>query len=322
MNLINAKKYVGSGRLELSVFHEPNIPQYAILSHTWGNKNEEVTFSELIPKSCHNAVDRGCDYVWIDTCCIDQSSSAELSYGINSMFRWYKNSSICIVYLADYHDQEWRIHTMPRPCRWFTRGWTLQELIAPKHVVFFNAKWARLGRKKDLVDSIQQITKIDKGLLLHDSPLRESLREYSISHKMAWASNRQTQRPEDRVYSLLGIFGICMPVLYGEGVSGAFRRLQLEIIKETSDMSIFAWGSQNNSQGSKPHSFCSILAESLEQFQFEKRGSDLGWYLPQENRTRALQVEIKIGGNEARLCILIDSTQAQPSRCPRSQDVQ
>ncbi|KAI6002305.1 hypothetical protein F5J12DRAFT_906395 [Pisolithus orientalis] len=144
----------------------------------------------------------GYTWLWIDTCCIDKRSSAELSEAINSMYRWYRNSQMCYVYLND----------------WFSRGWTLQELVAPKEAEFFNKSWVSIGIKQDLTSLLEDITRIPE----------KSVR--AVAHIMSWAADRKTTRVEDRAYSLLGLFGVNMPMLYGEG-SKAFQRLQLEIIR-------------------------------------------------------------------------------------------
>lgn len=223
-------------------------PPYAILSHTWGV--EEVTFQEMgtpdaerkrgfkkITQCCAQAKLDGLKYAWVDTCCIDKRSSAELSEAINSMFRWYSEAHICYAYLEDVDIHSrcfWE--TASRQSRWFKRGWTLQELLAPKHVTFFDKDWSEIGTKLSLLDDVSQITGIPHVALLHPSIIYE----HSVSERMSWASNRQTTRLEDVAYCLLGIFGVNMPLLYGEG-KRAFRRLQLKILSGSDDHSIFAW---------------------------------------------------------------------------------
>ncbi|KAI0868684.1 heterokaryon incompatibility protein-domain-containing protein [Hypoxylon argillaceum] len=195
MRLLHVNSY------EIREFVEGNVPDYAILSHTWGE--QEVTYKDMkkgnadklkgyqkILGCCDQSRLDGFEYVWIDTCCIDKRSSSELSEAINSMYRWYQEARVCYAYLEDVYnvDQDDANHTKLKSSRWFTRGWTLQELIAPQIV---------------------------------------------------WASKRKATRIEDEAYCLLGLFGVSMPLIYGEG-SKAFRRLQEEIMKQSDDETIFA----------------------------------------------------------------------------------
>ncbi|KAE8446343.1 hypothetical protein EG329_012092 [Mollisiaceae sp. DMI_Dod_QoI] len=226
-----------------------NIPQYAILSHTWGADTEEVTFQDLTngtsgDKSgykkvhfCGGQASRdGLQYFWVDTCCIDKSSSAELTEAINSMFRWYRNAAKCYVYLSDVstndHDQadpslqSWQ--SAFRKSRWFTRGWTLQELIAPLLVEFFCSNGERLGDKTSLERQLYEITGIVVPALRGTS-----LSTFSVEDRMSWAENRHTKCEEDRAYSLLGIFDVSMPLIYGEGAEKAFDRLKEELFKRS-----------------------------------------------------------------------------------------
>ena len=181
------------------------------------------------------------EYLWIDTCCIDKRSSAELSEAINSMYTWYEGSSVCYAYLHDVEKQKSmsdyaRENSAFRSSRWFKRGWTLQELIAPRKVVFYAKDWTEIGTKHDMADLIADITNIDVGVLRHDA----SHSNISVAKRMSWAASRQTTRVEDIAYSLMGLFGVNMPTLYGEG-SKAFFRLQEEIMRTTHDHSLFAW---------------------------------------------------------------------------------
>lgn len=246
---------------------------YAVLSHTWAD--EEILFEDVqdpeslkrcgkrgLPKllnSCKAACEYGLRYIWIDTCCIDKSSSAELSEAINSMFAYYENSTICFVYLADFDSTYGIESTAFAQSRWFTRGWTLQELLAPKKVEFLDAQWVSIGHRRQLAGRLAEITRIDvRALQRHlrpdcedtrfgvcsgcgaDSNIRSLLKPYSVATRMSWAANRHTTRPEDIAYSLLGLFDIHMPLLYGEGPK-AFLRLQKEIIQNSNDQSILAW---------------------------------------------------------------------------------
>jgi hypothetical protein len=222
-----------------------NIPPYAILSHTWGNDNEEVTFKDLAegPRStktgyrkiqfcAEQAARDGLQYFWVDTCCIDKSNNTELSEAINSMFRWYRNAAKCYVYLSDVSTSEHNQNNLSpqsweaafRKSRWFTRGWTLQELIAPPSVEFFSKECKRLGDRKSLERQVHEVTGLAVRALQGGA-----LFEFSIAERMSWAEKRETKREEDKAYSLLGIFDICMPLIYGEGIENAFRRLHKEI---------------------------------------------------------------------------------------------
>jgi hypothetical protein len=221
-------------------------PPYAILSHTWGP--EEVTFERVqskigtqksgwqkIQRACKQAHDDGFLYVWCDTCCINKSSSAELSESINSMFRWYQEAAVCYTYLEDTQDVE-RLASS----RWFTRGWTLQELIAPRHLKFYDSQWRAIGTREDLASEISVITMIDWEAL-HGTKSVAYVRGASLAKKMAWAANRITTREEDIAYCLIGLFDVNMPLLYGEGSIKAFARLQEEVIKRGLDQSFLAW---------------------------------------------------------------------------------
>jgi hypothetical protein len=235
---------------ELEEFMDHRSTRYAILSHTWGQK--EVTFADMqrglphaealpsfekIRGACRRAAIDGFKFIWVDTCCIDKSSSAELSEAINSMFRWYADAGICYAYLSDVEEvgEGFEAESQFRKSRWFTRGWTLQELIAPKKVIFYSRGWVRLGSKKKFEAIISEITGIDSAAL-HNFQVTS----FSIAERMSWASDRVTTRPEDIAYCLLGLFGVNMSLLYGEG-ERAFIRLEETIIESSDDHSIFAW---------------------------------------------------------------------------------
>ncbi|KAK3356695.1 heterokaryon incompatibility protein-domain-containing protein [Lasiosphaeria hispida] len=251
------------------------VKPYTILSHTWGD--DEVTYQDLISSRaaakkkagyakiagcCARAVDDGYEYIWVDTCCIDKTSSAELSEAINSMYRWYQEAHICYAYMSDVsldvrpakpasEQPSMRpafrtipsllreYDTLPRTfehSRWFTRGWTLQELIAPPMVEFYDQDWREIGTKFSLRKVISKVTGIDIGVLEGADPAT-----CHVAERMSWAANRQTTRVEDAAYCLLGIFKVHMPLIYGEG-SRAFFRLQEEIMKTTEDYTMLAWG--------------------------------------------------------------------------------
>ena len=217
-------------------------PQYAILSHTWGD--EEVTFQDFHSGTCHDlrgykkieylveqAKAVGILFVWIDTACIDKSSSAELSEALNSMMQWYTDAEMCFAYLEDIESKG-----SLEASRWFSRGWTLQELIAPMKVHFFVKGWKYIGDKSALADQISRFTGIDVIVLRQEG----AFRLFSVATRMSWASTRKTTRIEDMAYCLLGLFDINLPAVYGEGEK-AFNRLQQEIIRNSSDETILAW---------------------------------------------------------------------------------
>ncbi|KAF4345744.1 ankyrin repeat-containing protein [Fusarium beomiforme] len=267
MRLLHTKTY------RLYEFFNEEVPPYAILSHTWGSK--EINFEEIqdrrnsygfrsnpgFPKvkgACSLAHSENYEFIWIDTCCINKSSSSELSEAINSMYLWYKRADVCYAYLADVNyrseyspvastklgsesnivlnGNHWNFDESEfRESRWFTRGWTLQELIAPNKVIFYSRDWKSLGTKVTLRPLISSITSIEETVLAGGG-----LEVLSVARKMSWASNRTTTRKEDLAYCLMGIFSVNMPLLYGEG-DKAFVRLQEQIITKTNDQSIFAW---------------------------------------------------------------------------------
>ncbi|KAN0072353.1 hypothetical protein V8E54_009282 [Elaphomyces granulatus] len=222
------------------------IPRYAILSHTWGA--QEISFKDMIDGAhktkpgydkiqfCGEQAKRdGLQYFWIDTCCIDKSSSTELHEAINSMFRWYRDAAICYVYLADVSRPAFEADDKSsqllwessfRKSRWFARGWTLQELVAPAAVEFFSREGEQLGNKRSLERHIHEVTGIPVRAL-RGNPLYD----FSVPERMSWAEKRETTRKEDKAYSLLGIFDVHMPLIYGEGREKAFKRLREEIDK-------------------------------------------------------------------------------------------
>ncbi|KAJ1322991.1 HET domain-containing protein [Microdochium nivale] len=221
-----------------------------------------------IAACCRQAKAEGFDYVWIDTCCIDKRSSAELSEAINTMFRWYKEASCCYVFLANVPsvvtNAGWLTLGDFLSCplgfppsqreafqssRWFRRGWTLQELLAPETLQFFDTDWSFIGvvrrehsdskwaaKFPDLTNMVSQITGIPRALFQDGQ-----IGSVSVAQRMSWASSRETTREENMAYCLLGIFDVNMPLLYGEGLK-AFERLQEEIIRTNSDQSIFVFG--------------------------------------------------------------------------------
>lgn len=213
-----------------------------------------------IEMACKLAKVEGIAYVWVDTCCIDKSSSVELSEAINSMFQWYKDSLICYAYLSDLRPFTDLSRTL-KSCRWFTRGWTLQELIAPTNINFFDQNWGFIGNKKDLMEEVSSITGIGVLVLNHTTPLSS----VTVATRMSWASYRQTTREEDMAYCLLGIFSVNMPLIYGEG-SKAFTRLQEEIIRSICDLSIFAWKAVPDQDERHSRRYSGALAKSPKLF--------------------------------------------------------
>ncbi|KAI0547713.1 HET-domain-containing protein [Xylaria curta] len=266
-------RLINTHTLDLEEFYGTEIPKYAILSHTW-LRREEVTFQEWLRRdtdtsiqaksgytkilaSCRIARDSSLEWLWVDTNCIDKTSSAELAEAINSMYEWYRGSEICFAYLSDVsaragekNDPEFKKEFSRS--RWWTRGWTLQELLAPDRVLFFTREWKSIDNRKALASDIGLITGISKEYLSRGGTFPQ--RAYA-SEKMPWLSKRETTRIEDMAYCMLGLFDINMPLLYGEGRK-AFWRLQEEIIRASSDHTIFCWTWTNT----VPETWVSMLA--------------------------------------------------------------
>lgn len=272
-------RLVDTHTLLLEEFLEEEAPNYAILSHTWGKRGDEVSFQEwsqstlnpevmtsIAAKPGFRKIERFCqlareyykvDYAWVDTCCIDKTSSAELSEAINSMYRWYENAYVCVAYLSDVESPHVVDDDFAQSI-WFTRGWTLQELIAPRSLDFWDAKWKIFGDRYDHARDIAVSTGIPISVLRQE----KDVSAYSIAERMRWVSRRKTTRGEDMTYCLLGIFNINMPMLYGEGRVKAFLRLQEQIIKQSTDMSIFAWTFDWEDSLGIPVYFSGLLATS------------------------------------------------------------
>jgi hypothetical protein len=244
-------RLINTATLQLEEFFAETAPPYAILSHTWGA--DEVIFKDLtagnyayqtklgwrkIVESSRCASQNGWQYIWIDTCCIDKSDNSELSEAINSMFRWYEGAQVCYAYLSDVppvhsildHPWKWSF----RSSRWFRRGWTLQELLAPTFLEFLDAEWNLIGSREEWAAEIELATGIEGKQLANFD-------QCCLATKLSWAANRETTRIEDRAYSLLGLLGVNMPLIYGEG-ERAFTRLQHELMRSSNDESIFSWG--------------------------------------------------------------------------------
>ncbi|RYO53180.1 hypothetical protein AA0113_g9296, partial [Alternaria arborescens] len=217
------------------IIRSEEIPPYAILSHTWGE--QEVVFDDLkdivdaqrkegyrkIRFCAQQAKRDGLDYFWVDTCCIDKANNTELSRAINSMFRWYQNAKRCYVFLSDVANDTSEIDSKLalKQSRWFKRGWTLQELLAPRSVEFFSEEGERLGDKKSLQHLIHEVTGIPIEALSGSD-----LSEFDVAKRFSWAANRQTTEEEDGAYCLFGIFGVHLPLIYGEGKDNALERLR------------------------------------------------------------------------------------------------
>jgi hypothetical protein len=263
-------RLLNTSTLEVEEFLQSRVPEYVILSHTW--REEEVTLQDLLSGAapskkgyaklmgcCKKAREDGFKYCWIDTCCIDKASSAELSEAINSMYQWYRDACICYAYLEDYyHTSSLRLNDNQAfsGCRWFTRGWTLQELIAPLIVEFYDASWLELGTKRSLQYELAEITGIGRDILDGGSPSM-----CTVAVRMSWASRRDTSRLEDEAYCLMGIFGVNMPLLYGEG-DRSFIRLQEEILRIDEDYTLLAWDirySSGRSLAKSPKEFANLV---------------------------------------------------------------
>ncbi|KAK4231829.1 HET-domain-containing protein [Podospora fimiseda] len=242
----------------MAEFLGDDIPPFAILSHTWGKEEKGI---EKVLGACAQAAEDGFKYIWIDTCCIDKSSSAELSEAINSMYQWYGDADVCYAFLSDVTSDEdpHEEDSSFRESRWFTRGWTLQELIAPPIVVFYDCNWVEIGTRSSLQSLCVEITQINAEYF--DTM---NLSQFSAAQKMSWAASRETTRI-DMAYSLLGLFGINMPLLYGEGAK-AFIRLQEEILRLSEDDSLFCHRSIRKAESPTYKRIPSLLAhqESLE----------------------------------------------------------
>jgi hypothetical protein len=249
-------------------------PAYAILSHRW--ENEEITFRTLNPEAlrdaslssfnerlrpsaakirgaCALAQQQHFDYLWIDTCCIDKSSSEELRTALNSMLKWYRQAAVCYTFLNDSTCSSAsedmfksdRADRQGQVSEWFERGWTLQELLAPRKMEFYNKNWGRMGTRHELATLIAKVTGISTAYLVDAKDAghgRAAFREASVATKMSWMAGRVTRDVEDIAYSLLGIFNVNLTPRYGEGIK-AFARLQEAILLDQGafDESLFAW---------------------------------------------------------------------------------
>ncbi|KIV86704.1 hypothetical protein PV11_02302 [Exophiala sideris] len=251
-------------------FSDGDIPKYAILSHRWV-ENEEISLNDFkegplrdksgwakIQQSCKFAKSLNHDWIWIDTCCIDKSNSEELSEAIKSMYHWYRNAECCLTYLCDVSKDSdpsriFKVKGSSKDSEWFRRGWTLQELLAPRQLRFYDMEWNYLGTRSQLVNELQTVTGIDIKYLQGGTTFRNAC----IATRMSWMANRTTKRKEDMAYSMLGIFNLTMPIVYGEDErEHAFERLQELLLGKHYDDSLFAWRI--------PHDFIGAQSQSWE----------------------------------------------------------
>jgi hypothetical protein len=311
MRLLNRKT------LQLETFPDEPYPAFAILSHRWSDT--EMTIQDMqggraslqaegykkMKMMCRQAKVDGIDYIWIDTFCIDKESSAELSEAINSMFAWYRRAKVCYAFMADVacKDDGWKDDGFDKSV-WFERGWTLQELIAPKEVVFYSKKWKEIGTRSNMASRLSRITKIDEGVLTGVTELRY----VSLATRMSWAADRKTTRQEDIAYCLAGLFDVNIATLYGEGSEKAFRRLQEEIMKDSDDESLFAWKNEQKD----PNRLQGLLATSPADFRNSSRyipGYGNGIRTPASTTGRGLCISLSMQ-------LLKDDIWVGALRCP------
>ncbi|CAK7221339.1 hypothetical protein SCUCBS95973_004461 [Sporothrix curviconia] len=253
-------KLIDVETLELVEFPTRPPAPYAILSHTWCTNNaDEVQYDDIrtqgingcpdkpgkfkVEGCCRQAKADGHNYVWIDSCCINKDSAVELGMAINSMYRWYREAAVCYVYMADVPADEGVLDEGGAfsQSRWFKRGWTLQEMLAPPDLHFFNQDWHAIAKKEDIVNDLETITSIPRQYLFDFDPATTTA---SAAQRMSWAAHRITTREEDCAYCLLGLFDVNLVMIYGEGGRKAFIRLQQAIMEKTGDNSVLAWGSR------------------------------------------------------------------------------
>lgn len=284
-------RLVNTSALVQQEFFDLRLPAYAVLPRTWddGEVNLQQYVRDLSAKddrqasiwayyrslprdstlltpgwrkmidSCRIASSHGLEWIWCDMCCIDNTSSSELSESINSMFHWLQKAEACYAFISDFDSASG--HSNLDSCRWFTRGWTYQELLAPPKVEFYDRQLRCSGDRLELAARISHTTGIPVGYLTGEPQITEAC----IAQRKFWASRRETTREGDVAYSLLGIFNVQLPLLYGEGTK-AFAKLQKQIRVETRDETIFAWTVfDRRSYIRDPLNF-SMLAESPRNF--------------------------------------------------------
>jgi hypothetical protein len=268
-------RLVNTRTLELVTFSPQETPEYVILSHRWGL--EEVTFKDMtiypssdinsptrklkgflkIEGACKTAASANYEWIWIDSCCIDKESSMDVDRSVKSMWNIYKDSDICFVYLADVPNYVAGCGPSFKESNWFTRGWTLQELIAPVYVEFYASDWSQIGTKLERYQEIAEITMVDVDLIAQ----KRSIDSYTTAERFSWAAHRQTTQAEDEAYSLLGLFQVHMPLHYGEGRTRAFTRLQETLYLSMCDDSIFLYRFSPHRQDCQP-----LLADGVTRF--------------------------------------------------------
>ncbi|KAI0858863.1 heterokaryon incompatibility protein-domain-containing protein, partial [Xylaria cubensis] len=327
MRLLNTTTFELENRSKSGIHPEP----YAILSHRWLG-DEEIKFQELgnytaelrsgtrplrllqvdkIRGACDIARGKNLKWLWMDTCCIDKTDQREYAEAINSMFGWYRDAKLCITYLSDV-----RVHggnptrssdyfkrmSGDLPSEWFSRGWTLQELLAPRNLEFYDMNWNYMGTKEQLAGVLAEITGIDAQF--HSGG--KDLSEASIAAKMSWMSKRQTTFPEDRAYSMIGIFNINMPLVYGETGPRAFRRLQeLLLASPFMDESLFAWKMPDDDAGKE----CDVMLADWEPGQWGLLAGSVDWFkesgdiqVPSGMASQARSFKMTSEGMEAPIC--------------------
>ncbi|KAI3538376.1 hypothetical protein CABS01_08119 [Colletotrichum abscissum] len=293
-------RLINTNTLELKEFPDHSIPPYVIFSHVWGDEAEECHFQEFCSSANHTAETKrkngyakivnfclkcresGYEWAWADTVCIDKANYDELNFAINSMFEWYQNSEMCFAYLEDTkvperspfgRDQHFLFLGRIRDCQWFKRGWTLQELIAPRTIRFFSREWKWFMSNYQAVDDISGITSLPKNVIyqLKDSTFTlqsyRSWLQYSPRSVLKWASRRTVRQTEDAAYSLLGLLNVKIDIHYGEGLK-AFERLQTLLILQTGDPRCLLW--ENDEWASRKTDrigLCPYLSPSISVFQ-------------------------------------------------------
>ncbi len=284
-------RLLDTSAVQLHEFFDSEIPKYAILSHRW--EDGEISFKDVtevdnlqapgwvkVRKSCEIAKSLGYPWIWIDTCCIDKSSSTELNEAIKSMFKWYREAEVCLVYICDVRkdlnvSRHFKTEKSHEDSVWFGRGWTLQELLAPREMTFYDMDWSSLGTRSGLVDELHRVTGIDAEYLGGGT----SFRSACIATKMSWMANRTTKRKEDMAYAMLGIFNVNMTPDYGEG-EHAFVRLQQNLLEMSKDESLFAWRMTNDDVGGTSSNEWGLLAPHPKCFKESQRLTTVGETIP------------------------------------------
>lgn len=291
-------------KIELVQFTGRYVPPYAILSHRW--QDDEVLFPDIArgtsnsrqgyaKLSCAMTQARKDEhgYLWIGTCCINKDSSAELQEAINAMYGLYERADVCYAYLADVDSSRhpWEPASLKKS-DWFTRGWTLQELIAPSAVYFFDSDWKRIGSKDELKTELSDITGIDEDILIHSLPPSS----VCIAKRMSWAAKRQATREEDMAYCLMGLFDVNMPMLYGEG-NKAFLRLQEEIMRRSDDHTLFAW---KDPYCDEPHGLLADRPAAFRELGNCVPYPEIEERLPHEMTNRGLRIQLHVASSHVR----------------------